>query len=116
MLHYDQTPRTYSMPGGHYVSIYFGPLSPKEKDAPIAYFNYPYNVEVEAEGVADHYFCISDEPSYLQLVPRLVDYMYKTLQLKLLIQDEFIDLNALTACSSVWDRIIAYPNECVPVA
>ena len=32
---------------------------------------------------------IADEPSYLQLVPRLVDYVYKALQLKLLIAEEF---------------------------
>jgi len=39
--------------------------------------------------VTDHHFYIADEPSYLQLVPRLVDYVYKALQLKLLIKEEF---------------------------
>jgi hypothetical protein len=88
-LHYNQAPRTYGVPGELYVSIYYGPLFPKEKGAPIAYPDYPYYVEVEVEGVTDHHFYIADEPSYLQLVPQLVDYVYKALQLKLLIEEEF---------------------------
>ncbi len=34
-LHYNPTPRTYGVPGEHYVTIYYGPLFPKEKGAPI---------------------------------------------------------------------------------
>jgi hypothetical protein len=86
-LHYNPAPRTYGVPGEHYVTIYYGPLFPREKGAPIAYPDYPYYVEVE--GVTDHHFYIADEPSYLQLVPQLVDYVYKALQLKLLITEEF---------------------------
>jgi hypothetical protein len=44
--------------------------------------------------VTDNHFYIADDPSYLQLVPQLVDYVYKALQLKLLIQEEFPDLDA----------------------
>ena len=80
------------MSGEHSVTIYYGPLFPKEKGAPIAYPYYPYYVEVE--GVTDHHLYIADEPSYLQLVPQLVDYVYKALQLKLLIRDEFPDVDA----------------------
>ncbi len=94
VLHYNQTPRTYGVSGEHCVSIYYGPLFPKEKGAPIAYPDYPYYVEVEIEGVTDHHFYIADEPSYLQLVPQMVDYVYKALQLKLLIEDEFPEVNA----------------------
>jgi hypothetical protein len=61
----------------------------KEKGAPIAYPDYPYYVEVEVEGVTDHHFYIADGPSYLQIVPQLVDYVYKALQLQLLIAEEF---------------------------
>lgn len=43
--------------------------------------------------MTDHHFYIADEPSYLQLVPQLVDYVYKALQLKLLIRDEFPEAN-----------------------
>jgi hypothetical protein len=92
VLHYNQAPRTYVVPGEHSVAIYYGPLFPKEKGAPIAYPDYPYYVEVE--GVTDHHFYIADEPSYLQLVPQLVDYVYKVLQLKLLIAEEFPEANA----------------------
>ena len=56
MLHYNQAPRTYGVPGEHYVAIYYGPLFPKEKGAPIAYPDYPYYVEVEVEGVTDIIF------------------------------------------------------------
>ncbi len=28
MLHYNQAPRTYGVPGEHYVAIYYGPLFP----------------------------------------------------------------------------------------
>ena len=94
VMHYNQEPRTYGVPEEHCVSIYYGPLFPREKDAPIAYPDYPYYVEVEIEGVTDHHFYIADEPSYLQLVPQLVDYVYKALQLKLLIRDEFPDVDA----------------------
>jgi hypothetical protein len=43
---------------------------------PIAYTDYPYYVEVE--GGTDHHFYIADEPSYLQLVPQLVDYVSRS--------------------------------------
>ena len=39
--------------------------------------------------MTNHHFYIADEPSYLQLVPQLVDYVYKALQLQLLIEEEF---------------------------
>jgi hypothetical protein len=86
---FNRAPRTYGVPGEHYVAIYYGPLFPRRKGAAIAY---PYYVEVE--GVTDHHFFIADEPSYLQLVPQLVDYVYKALQLKLLIRDEFPEVDA----------------------
>jgi hypothetical protein len=89
VLHYNQAPRAYGVPGEHYVAIYYGPLFPKEKGAPIAYPDY-----VEVEGVTDHHFYIADEPSYLQLVPQLVDYVYKALQLKLFIAEEFPEADA----------------------
>lgn len=88
-LHYNATPRVYGIPGEHAVIIYYGPLFPNEKEASIAYPLYPYYVEVEVGGVTDHHFYIADEPGYLQLIPQLVDYIYKALQLKLLIRDEF---------------------------
>lgn len=70
-LHYNPEPRTYGVPGEYSVAIYYGPLFPKEKGAPITHSDYPYSVDVE--GVTDHHFYIADEPSYLQLVPQLVD-------------------------------------------
>ena len=91
-LHYNPAPRTYGVPGEHSVTIYYGPLFPREKGAPITYPDYPCYVEVE--GVTDHHFYLADEPSYLQLVPQLVDYVYKALQLKLLIAEEFPEANA----------------------
>src|SRR5260221_11464058 len=45
-LHYNPAPRTYGVPGEHYVTIYYGPLFPEEKGAPIAYPDYPYYIEV----------------------------------------------------------------------
>jgi hypothetical protein len=88
-LHYNPAPRTYGVPGKHYVPINYGPLFPMEKRALIAYPDYPYYIEVEVEGVTDHHFYIAYEPSYLQLVPQLDVYVYKALQLKLLIEEEF---------------------------
>src|SRR2546429_9997169 len=78
-LHYNPTPRTYDVCSEHSVTIYYGPLFSKEKGAPIAYPNYPYYGEVEVEGVTDHHFYIADKPSYLKLVPKLVDYLYRGL-------------------------------------
>jgi hypothetical protein len=93
-LHYNPEPRTYGVPGEHSVTICYGPLFPRKKEDSIAYPLYPYYVEVEVEGVTDHHFYIADDPSYLQLVPQLVDYVYKALQLKLLIRDEFPEVEA----------------------
>ncbi len=33
-LRYNQAPRTYGVPGEHSVTIYYGPLFPKENGAP----------------------------------------------------------------------------------
>jgi hypothetical protein len=88
-LHYNQVPRTYGVPGEHAVAIYYGPLFPRKKDIPITYPDYPYYVEVEVEEVTDRHFYLADDPSYLQLVPQLVDYVYKALQLQLLVKEEF---------------------------
>jgi len=93
-LHYKPEPRIYGVPGEHAVTIYYGPLFPRKKGASITYPDYSYYVEVEVEGVTDHHFYIADEPSYLQLVPQLVDYVYKALQLKLLIAEEFPEVDA----------------------
>lgn len=49
-LHYNPEPRIYGVPGEHFVTIYYGPLFPKQKGGPIAYPLYPYYVEVEVEG------------------------------------------------------------------
>jgi hypothetical protein len=54
MLHYNQAARIYGVSGAHYVAIYYGPLFPKEKGAPIAYPGYPYHVEVE--GLTYHHY------------------------------------------------------------
>ena len=35
VIHCNQEPRTYGVPGEHYVTIYYGPSSPRRKVIPL---------------------------------------------------------------------------------